>query len=142
MTTAITEPAPSGWAAGGAPILQLDDIRKLYNSGPVSVEAVRGVDLTVRAGRVRGDHRAVRLRQVHADAHPGLAWTRHRGHVPTGRDRRPPKMNETALATVRNERIASCSNSSPAAHACPRGAMWNCPLMYSGIARPSARPAH
>ena len=53
------DPAP-------APILRAEGLVKHYPDG--DVQALRGVSLEVAAGRVRGDHRAQRLRQEHAAA--------------------------------------------------------------------------
>ena len=59
-------------AADSLPVIDLHDVTKTYQTGTLSVQAVRGVTLTIAARRVRGHHGPVRIGQVHPDAHPGL----------------------------------------------------------------------
>ena len=56
------------------PLLEGRNLRKTYRLGKRNhVEALRGVDVTHRAGRDGRDHGPVRLGQEHAHAHPGPA---------------------------------------------------------------------
>ena len=45
-------PAPEGVAAPGAPIIQASEVAKVYSSGDVRVEALRGVSLQVARGEM------------------------------------------------------------------------------------------
>jgi putative ABC transport system ATP-binding protein len=134
MTTAMTEPNRSDWGTAGVPILQLDGIRKMYNSGPVSVEAIRGVDLTVRAGEyvaIIGPSGSGKSTLMHI---LGCLDTPTAGtYQLAGTD--VSAMNETALATVRNERIGFVFQQF---HLLPTLPAWRnveLPLMYSGVSR-------
>ncbi len=51
-------------------IIDMQGIRKVYDTGAIQVEALKGVDLKVERGRVRRHRRALRLGQVDA-AQPG-----------------------------------------------------------------------
>jgi putative ABC transport system ATP-binding protein len=138
MTTAITESAHSDWGTGGAPILQLNGIRKRYNSGPVSVEAVRGIDLTVRAGEyvaIIGPSGSGKSTLMHILGCLDIptAGSYHLAGIDVS------AMNETALAGVRNERIGFVFQQF---HLLPTLPAWRnveLPLMYSGIARPERK---
>jgi len=57
-------------AAIEATMIEIADIRKTYPMGSVEVRALRGCRCASNGG-IRGDHGAVRVRQVHAHAHPG-----------------------------------------------------------------------
>jgi len=134
MTTAMTEPTRAGWGTAGVPILQLDGIRKMYNSGPVSVEAIRGVDLTVRSGEyvaIIGPSGSGKSTLMHI---LGCLDTPTAGtYQLAGID--VSAMNETALATVRNERIGFVFQQF---HLLPTLPAWRnveLPLMYSGVSR-------
>jgi putative ABC transport system ATP-binding protein len=134
MTTAITEPVGSDWGNAGVPILQLAGIRKRYDSGPVSVEAVRGIDLTVRAGEyvaIIGPSGSGKSTLMHI---LGCLDTPTAGSYQlAGID--VSAMNETALAAVRNERIGFVFQQF---HLLPTLPAWRnveLPLMYSGTAK-------
>ena len=60
---------------------------------------------TIERGRVRRDHRSVRLGQVDADAHPRLPRRPDRGHATGSPARTSATMTEAQLAEVRNRRI-------------------------------------
>ena len=65
----IAEPGQAVPGLGG-PILEAQSLTKRYQLGGAVIEALRGVSLTVREGRVRGDHGPVRLGQEHAAPDP------------------------------------------------------------------------
>jgi len=128
----------SGWGNTGVPILALDGIRKRYDSGPVSVEAVCGVDLTVRAGEyvaITGPSGSGKSTLMHI---LGCLDTPTAGtYQLAGID--VSKMNESALAAVRNERIGFVFQQF---HLLPTLPAWRnveLPLMYSGTPRNERR---
>jgi putative ABC transport system ATP-binding protein len=138
MSTTIPAPIESDWASAGVPILQLDGIRKMYNSGPVSVEAIRGVDLTVRAGEyvaIIGPSGSGKSTLMHI---LGCLDTPTAGtYQLAGID--VSAMDETALAAVRNERIGFVFQQF---HLLPTLPAWRnveLPLMYSGVSRPERK---
>jgi putative ABC transport system ATP-binding protein len=138
MSTTIPAPLESGWASAGVPVLQLDGIRKRYDSGPVSVEAVRGIDLTVRAGEyvaVVGPSGSGKSTLMHIlgclDIPTAGTYTLAGIDVSA--------MNETQLAAVRNERIGFVFQQF---HLLPTLPAWRnveLPLMYSGVSRPERK---
>ncbi len=87
------------------PVIVLEQLRKVYRTGEIEVEALRGVSLGIRRGRVRGHHGPVRVGQVHADAHPGLPGRGHLGTLRAGRRGRLASWTRSELAEVRNRRI-------------------------------------
>jgi putative ABC transport system ATP-binding protein len=138
VTTAITEPVGSDWGNAGGPILALTGIRKRYDSGPVSVEAVRGIDLTVRAGEyvaIIGPSGSGKSTLMHI---LGCLDTPTAGtYCLAGTD--VSAMNETQLAAVRNERIGFVFQQF---HLLPTLPAWRnveLPLMYSGTSRSERR---
>jgi putative ABC transport system ATP-binding protein len=138
MTTAILEQRRSDWASATVPILALDGIRKLYDSGPVSVEAVSGIDLTVQAGEyvaIVGPSGSGKSTLMHI---LGCLDTPTAGtYSLAGTD--VSAMNETALAAVRNERIGFVFQQF---HLLPTLSAWRnveLPLMYSGVSRPERK---
>jgi putative ABC transport system ATP-binding protein len=138
MSSTIPAPLESDWASAGVPILALDGIRKMYNSGPVSVEAIRGVDLTVRAGEyvaIIGPSGSGKSTLMHI---LGCLDTPTAGSYQlAGID--VSAMDETALATVRNERIGFVFQQF---HLLPTLPAWRnveLPLMYSGVSRPERK---
>ena len=54
-------------------MLKLDNICKTYRTTEVETLALDNVSMAVDAWRVRRDHGAVGLRQVHFAQHPGSA---------------------------------------------------------------------
>ena len=79
---------------GGAGMIEVRDLVKRHGA----LEVLRGISLTVDAGRGRGDHRPVRRRQEHVPALP-----QRPGAVPgrVGRDRRPAARRRHARAGAR-----------------------------------------
>ena len=51
------------------PYLKIDHVDKTFNRGARETEVLKDITLGVDAGRVRLDHRPLRLRQVHAAQH-------------------------------------------------------------------------
>ena len=47
-------------------------VTKVYGRGDASMQALRGIDLDIDAGRVRGDHGTERLGQIDLHEHPRL----------------------------------------------------------------------
>ena len=66
------EAASQGAAADMDPVIELEDVTKVYRTGTIAVAALRGVSLHDRPRRVRVDHGSVGIGQVDFDAHPGL----------------------------------------------------------------------
>ena len=87
------------------PVIDLDDVRKIYGTGTVEVEALRGVSLTDRRGRVRRDHGPVRVGQVDADAHPRVPRRPDLGPLPAGRRGRQSRWTRTSWPRCATERI-------------------------------------
>ena len=54
------------------PVIFLDAVHKIYRSGEVDVQAVRGVSLSIAQGRIRGHHGRERFGKIHVDEHAGL----------------------------------------------------------------------
>jgi putative ABC transport system ATP-binding protein len=134
MTAAILEQHRSDWASATVPILQMDGIRKMYDSGPVSVEAICGIDLTVQAGEyvaITGPSGSGKSTLMHI---LGCLDTPTAGtYSLAGID--VSAMNETALAAVRNERIGFVFQQF---HLLPTLSAWRnveLPLMYGGVSR-------
>jgi putative ABC transport system ATP-binding protein len=104
MTTSILEQNKSDWASDTVPILRMHGIRKLYDSGPVSVEAIRGIDLTVQAGEYvaiigpSGSGKSTLMHMLGCLDTP-TAGTYSLAGIDVW------AMDETALAAVRHERI-------------------------------------
>ena len=92
-------------AAIRPPVIAMETIRKVYDTGKVKVEALKGIDLAVGRRRVRRHRRAVGLGQVHADEPHRLprhadrtASTGWRGEDVSGAHARQ-------LADIRNRRV-------------------------------------
>jgi putative ABC transport system ATP-binding protein len=138
MTAAILEQARSDWASAAVPILQMDGIRKMYDSGPVSVEAIRGVDLMVQAGEyvaITGPSGSGKSTLMHILGCLDIptAGTYSLAGIDVS------AMDETALAAVRNERIGFVFQQF---HLLPTLSAWRnveLPLMYSGVSRPERK---
>ena len=117
------------------PVIELERVTKVYRTGTISVAALRGVSLSIDAGRVRRHHRALGLGQVDAHAHPRAASTSRRsgGYHLAGED--VSHMSETALAEVRNRRIGFVFQQF---NLLPSMTAWQnveLPLVYAGVPR-------
>ena len=86
-------------------IIVMDGIRKVYDTGKVKVEALKGVDLHGQEGRVRRDRRPVRLRQVDAHEPPRLPRHAHERRRTASRGEKVAGLSRDALADVRNRRV-------------------------------------
>ena len=71
-------------ATTALPLIRMEGVTKTYAAGELAVQALAGVDLGDPGGGVRRHHRPVRVRQVDADAHPGLSRSADLGVVPAG----------------------------------------------------------
>ena len=49
--TAVPEREPAGSPAAAPPVIVLDQLRKVYRTGAIEVEAIRGVSLAIRFKR-------------------------------------------------------------------------------------------
>ena len=87
------------------PVIDIQQLTKVYHLGEVEVRALDGVDLRVDARRVRGHHGTVRLRQVDADEHPRLPRPADRRHVRARRRRRLAASTATSGPMIRNAKI-------------------------------------
>ena len=87
-----------------ASIVQLHEIRKTYQMGLVTVEALRGVSIDIHAGGIRQHHGPVRLRQIHPAQSPGLPGPPHLGPLPSW-ERGRLAMDDDALSSVRGARL-------------------------------------
>ena len=82
---------PAGPGGDAVSLIELAGVRKTYDTGHIEVDALRGVDVAHRRGRVRRDHRPVRVGQVHADAHPRLPGRADRAAATTWPARTSPR---------------------------------------------------
>jgi putative ABC transport system ATP-binding protein len=136
-TPTIAADATSAWT-GNAAVLQLEGVRKRYETGALSVDALRGVSLEVRAGEyvaVVGPSGSGKSTLMHI---LGCLDTPTAGrYFLAGTD--VSKMDETALAQVRNARIGFVFQQF---HLLPSLQAWRnveLPLLYAGMSRSERR---
>ena len=79
--------SPPADGAADAPLIELVGVTKTYGKGGAELQALRGVDLTVRAGEFVADHGAERLGQVDRHEHHRLPRRADERHVPVSRHR-------------------------------------------------------
>ncbi len=63
------------------PLIRLTGVSKIFHTEEVETHALSGIDLEIRAGRLRGRRRAVRLREDDASLHPGSSRYAERGEL-------------------------------------------------------------
>ena len=96
-------------------VIWINDMHKVYKMGENEVHALRGVSLGVQPGRDCGDHGAVRLREIHADEHPGLPRS---ADVGTVHARRQGREQDERRRSGRRCAIARSASSSRASTCC------------------------
>ena len=133
MTAAAELSAPA-WGAGDTPILRLAGVRKRYASGPLAVEALRGIDLEVTAGEyvaVTGPSGSGKSTLMHI---LGCLDTPTEGtyHL-AGTD--VSGMDEAELAVVRNARIGFVFQQFHLLPSLPAWRNVELPLLYADVTR-------
>ena len=119
-------------------LLRLAEVRKTYASGSLQVEAVRGVDLTVRVGdylAIMGPSGSGKSTLMHIIGCLDVPTSGH--YWLAGED--VSGMGEQQLAFVRNERIGFVFQQF---NLLPSLAAWRnveLPLVYAGVSRPERR---
>jgi putative ABC transport system ATP-binding protein len=120
------------------PVIVIENIRKTYSNGSLSVEALRGVSLSIRAGEyvaIMGPSGSGKSTLVHIIG--CLDVLTEGRYVLAGED--VSSLSEEALAEIRNRRIGFVFqqfNLLPTLNAWRNVEL---PLCYAGIARPARR---
>ena len=136
--------AAGGSGEGQAPLIELSGVTKTYRTGDLAVEVLHGVDLADLSGRVRRDHRPVRVRQVDADEHSRLPRPADRRALPLhGRGRVGARSRRARAPAPRSVRLRLPELQSDRA-ARPRQENVEIPAIYAGMPPPErhARAQH
>jgi putative ABC transport system ATP-binding protein len=119
-------------------LLRLADVRKTYASGSLQVEAVRGVDLTVRVGdylAIMGPSGSGKSTLMHIIGCLDVPTSGH--YWLAGED--VSGMGEQQLAFVRNERIGFVFQQFNLLASLAAWRNVELPLVYAGVSRPERR---
>jgi ABC-type oligopeptide transport system ATPase subunit len=124
--------------AGVAPILRLRDVRKVYNTGSIEVEALRGISMEVALGEyvpIMGPSGSGKSTLMHILGCLDVPTTG--SYDLAGED--VSAMSEAALAIVRNRQIGFAFQQFSLLASLPAWRNVELPLCYTGIGRASAR---
>ena len=137
---AATPPARrAGAVMTGAPLIEVQDLTKVYGEGPSAVQALRGVSLDGPPRRVRGDHGAVGLREVDVHAPPRVPGPPDLGLVPPGGPGGLGPDSRDELAMVRGRQIGFVFQSFNLLSRTSALENVELPMLYAGVAAEAAR---
>lgn len=132
--TALSEEAVADATPDPTPALELRGIRKIYNSGSVAFEAVRGIDLVVNKGDfvavtgASGSGKSTLMNVIGCLDRPSYGLYRMEGEEVSGK-------TENELAEIRNKRIGFVFQSYNLLARATALENVEVPLFYRGMAR-------